>query len=151
MEMEGNDMSETPITDAEYKRQNEQHELMRECGEHPFSADFDFARRLEKRLAAMTAERDALVQTCGELCPHCGWRGLRGDAGECAFCQNAKLSADLYNMTAAKELAERQVVVLCRQIGETGWCPTEQTCYPTAKCADCWAAWSRAEAEGGKG
>jgi hypothetical protein len=62
---------------------------------------------LERELAAMTAERDALIQTCGELCPHCGWRGLRGDPEQCAFCQNAKLSADLYNMTAAKELAER--------------------------------------------
>ena len=65
--------------------------------------------KLFDRLAAMTAERDALVQTSGTLCPHCGWRGLRGDAGECAFCQNAKLSADLYNMTVELELAGRRL------------------------------------------
>jgi hypothetical protein len=75
---------------------------------------------LEAKLAAMTAERDTLVQTSGTLCPHCGWRGLRGDAGECAFCQNAKLSADLHNATAAKELAERQVAVLVKAIAD---CP----------------------------
>jgi len=53
-------MSETPRTDDEYRRQNEQHERMRECGEQAFGADFDFARTLERELAAMTAERDAL-------------------------------------------------------------------------------------------
>ncbi len=106
--------------------------------------------QLERELAAMTAERDALVQTCGELCPHCGWRGLRGDPEQCAFCQNAKLSADLHNMTARAELAERQVEVLCKQIGETGWCPTEQTCQSgKTGCSGCWAAWSRAEAKKG--
>ena len=104
---------------------------------------------LERELAAMTAERDALVQTSGTLCPHCGWRGLRGDPEQCAFCQNAKLSADLYNMTAAKELAERQVAVLADTLAH----PVQR--YPFGAMAwttDQWAAWSRAEAmEGGKG
>ncbi len=112
--------------------------------------------KLKAELAAMTAERDALVQTCGELCPHCGWRGLRGDPEQCAFCQNAKLSADLYNMTAAKELAERQVAVLCKRIAELMYqneCPTGEDCEKYKDCSGCWAAWARAEAvkEGGKG
>jgi len=111
---------------------------------------------LMRELQAMTAERDALVQTCGELCPHCGWRGLRGDAGECAFCQNAKLSADLFNMTAAKELAERQVALLCGHIDDHLPCwnckaRVYADCKQSGLCRERLAAWSRAEAEGGKG
>ena len=34
---------------------------------------------------------------------------MRGDPEQCAFCRNAKLSADLYNMKARAELAERWV------------------------------------------
>ncbi len=60
------------------------------------------------------------------------------------------LKAKLADMAAAKELAERQVAVLCKQIGETGWCPTEQTCQSgKTGCSGCWAAWSRAEAKKG--
>jgi hypothetical protein len=111
---------------------------------------------LERELAAMTSERDALVQTSGTLCPHCGWRGLRGDAGECAFCQNAKLSADLYNMTAQLAIAERQVAVLARRLGDETHqleCPRSKDCDAFKTCSDCWAAWSREQAgkEGGKG
>jgi hypothetical protein len=91
-------MSETPRTDAVWRNKSFGFYEMR-----------DIANTLERELAAMTAERDALVQTCGELCPHCGWRGLRGDQNECAFCQNAKLSADLYNMTVELELAGRRL------------------------------------------
>jgi hypothetical protein len=128
--------------------------------------------KLFDRLVAMTAERDALVQTSGTLCPHCGWRGLRGDPEQCAFCQNAKLSADLFNMTAERdaferlcikqadraELAERQVDVLCKRIdgvifGSTicSNCPARDRCSMTG-CRHETAAWSRAEAaKGGNG
>jgi hypothetical protein len=92
------DATETPRTDAVWRNKSFGFYEMR-----------DIANTLERELAAMTAERDALVQTCGELCPRCGWRGLRGDPEQCAFCQNAKLSADLYNMTARAELAEREL------------------------------------------
>ena len=106
-------------------------------------------KEIEDDLHAITAERDALIQTCGELCPHCGWRGLRGDAGECAFCQNAKLSADLYNMTAAKQLAERQVDALCRVLVAAALLPDETS--SGLQPVQVWRNWSRAEAEkGGK-
>ena len=62
-------------------------------------------------LAAVTAERDALLQTSGEICPHCGWRGLRGDPEECAFCQNAKLSADLFNVTAERDTLKERLAL----------------------------------------
>jgi hypothetical protein len=143
------DATETPRTDAVWRNKSFGFYEMR-----------DIANTLERELAAMTAERDALVQTCGELCPHCGWRGLRGDPEQCAFCQNAKLSADIYNMTARAELAERQVAVLCGYIDDYGscWnCPAKSmgdVCsYSGESCRDALAAWSRAEAvkEGGKG
>jgi hypothetical protein len=138
------DATETPRTDAVWRNKSFGFYEMR-----------DIANTLERELAAMTAERDALVQTCGELCPRCGWRGLRGDPEQCAFCQNAKLSADLYNMTARAELAERQVAVLCKRIAELMYqneCPTGEDCEKYKDCSGCWAAWSRAEAEkGGKG
>jgi hypothetical protein len=65
------------------------------------------------------------------------------------------LERELAAMTAAKELAERQVKILA------GWVRQQQTCPPSeasvractlsGNCVDCMITWSRAEAEGGKG
>jgi hypothetical protein len=64
------------------------------------------------------------------------------------------LEAELAAMTAAKELAERQVKLLCKRIGtlvDCVRCPAKKEgCLTT--CDITTAAWSRAEAEkGGKG
>jgi hypothetical protein len=86
-------------------------------------------------------------------CCACGGDEASAIECRCNHGEEWKTCDRLAAMTARAELAERQVAVLVSQIGETGWCPKEQTCYPTSKCSDCWAAWSRAEAvkEGGKG
>lgn len=44
-------MSDTPITDAEEARQIAEYEKSRECGDPPFAADFEFARKMERQLA----------------------------------------------------------------------------------------------------
>lgn len=49
-------MSDTPITDAEEARQVAEHEKSRECGDPPFAADFDFARKIERRMNKLQAE-----------------------------------------------------------------------------------------------
>lgn len=51
-------MSDTPITDAEEARQIAEYEKSRECGDPPFAADFDFARKMERRLNKLQAEVD---------------------------------------------------------------------------------------------
>ena len=49
---------------------------------------------------------------------------------------------------------ERQVAVLARRLDDETHqieCPRSKDCNAFKTCSDCWAAWSRAEAEGGKG
>jgi len=62
---------------------------------------------------------------------------------------------ELAAMTDRAKLAERQVAVLMPFVKLSGCCPEgkQATCSLSAKCEDCWSAWSRAEAvkEGGKG
>jgi hypothetical protein len=68
------------------------------------------------------------------------------------------LERELAAMAAAKELAERQVKLLCGHIDDYGscWnCPAKTmgaACSHSGEsCREQLAAWSRAEAEGGKG
>lgn len=49
-------------------------------------------RLSEERDRLAEAENEALIQTSGDLCEACGWRGKRG--GSCAFCENAALRAE---------------------------------------------------------
>jgi hypothetical protein len=68
--------------------------------------------------------------------------------------------AELDALKAAKELAERQVALLCKRINDVDPlrdddgvcqdCPAEYTGCGF-QCAEAMAAWSRAEAKGGKG
>lgn len=44
------------------------------------------------RLREAEAENEALIQTSGDLCEVCGWRGKRG--GACAFCEVEALRAE---------------------------------------------------------
>jgi hypothetical protein len=65
----------------------------------------------------------------------------------------ATLERELAAMTSAKELAERQVAVLCKRLCvhvDCVRCPAKTEGCLT-KCDITTAAWSRAEAEGGKG
>lgn len=47
---------------------------------------------VSQTLKEAEAENAALIQTSGDLCEACGWRGKRG--GSCAFCENAALRAE---------------------------------------------------------
>ena len=93
------------------------------------------------RTDAVTIHRDVYRRNGNE--PEMAW----------GFCRT--LERELAAMTAAKELAERQVAVLMPFVKMSGCCPEgkQDTCSHSVKCNDCWAAWSRAEAvkEGGKG
>ena len=54
------------------------------------SDDCDFVTVLRARVVELEAEVGRLrcvEQGSGELCPVCGWCGIRGDDG-CAFCAN---------------------------------------------------------------
>lgn len=59
------------------------------------------------QLDAMKAQIADLVQTSGDLCESCGWRGERGDG--CAFCQLATANAEIGRLK--EQIAER----------DTGW------------------------------
>jgi uridine phosphorylase len=66
------------------------------------------------------------------------------------FC--AQMEAKLAAMTAAKELAERQVAVLLPSVSDG--CPTgrhvgrEAVCMASISCEQCWLGWSREAAKG---
>jgi hypothetical protein len=101
-------MSETPRTDEFYWRETGSNPVGR-----PVTEWAEFARTLERELAAMTAE---------------------------------------------KELAERQVAVMCTlydrhtRLEDCAYCPAKSMCPNSAQCVKTLAAWSRAEAKkGGKG
>jgi hypothetical protein len=141
------DATETPRTDAVWRNKSFGFYEMR-----------DIANTLERELAAMTARADIGTVTVSIIAPvkdnpflrlHCKIVDV-GHADRCLVVECPELQSAIEAMTAAKGLAERQVAVLCKQIGETGWCPTEQTCQSgKTGCSGCWAAWSRAEAEKG--
>lgn len=62
-------MSDTPITDAEEARQIAEYEKSRECGDPPFAADFEFARKMERQLAVakvlLIHAVDSMLSNCG--------------------------------------------------------------------------------------
>jgi hypothetical protein len=99
----------------------------------------------------MTSNTKILKQTIELLTGELKQVGeYRDNAVRCGVELNKQLAA----MTAAKEIAERQVAVLAGRIAACNpHCPQDRSvdeCMAN-KCSDCWAAWSRAEAEGGKG
>jgi hypothetical protein len=141
--------------------------------------------RLESELAAMTAERDALkeldaiassIEWCMRLSESVKegetmvqWvkrmfdATARAELAEKDWSEMALLAGkykkQCAELIAAKELAERQVAVLCGRIDDYGscWnCPAKvlgAACSHSGEsCRDALAAWSRAEAEkGGNG
>ena len=103
----------------------------------------------------MTSNTKILKQTIELLTGELKQVGeYRDNAVRCGVELNKQLAA----ITAAKELAERQVKLLLPLTGAT--CPSgprDTPCrrlaghFSFAKCQECIAEWSRAEAKGGKG
>jgi chromosome segregation ATPase len=119
----------------------------------------DLAATLERELAAMTAAKEHIGSSLAVVTAERDT--LRREHNGCALWAEAarrerdRLKAELANATAAKELAERQVAVLCARIDNVTFgsticssCPSRDRCSLTG-CKEEMAAWSRAEAEGG--
>ena len=107
---------------------------------------------LVAELAAMTAERDALkeVDAIAKNLEWCMRLSKSVKEGETMVQWVKRMMGE----TARAELAERQVAVLACRLGDETHqleCPRSKDCNAFKTCADCWAAWARAEAEGGKG
>ena len=140
--------TETPRTDAV--------QLMAGAGYYEMR---DLAETLERELAAMTAAKAHIESSLAAVAAERDT--LRRDHNGCALWVEAsrrerdRLKAELANATARAELAERQVSVLANIPFEQGvcWsCPAEnKACMKSGEaCRERLAAWSRAEAKGGK-
>jgi hypothetical protein len=106
-------------------------------------ARLDRIKTLEAELAAMTAERDDLAARLA--LESAGYRAAANQRNSAEMAVKA--------MTAAKELAERQVAVLAKLASKRpcARCPALSSCdIRVAPCDENMAAWSRAEAERGK-
>jgi hypothetical protein len=97
----------------------------------------------KRELAAMTGRADVLQGDCDLLNAKdvSKTREINLLVGE-----HRQLAADLAAMTAEKELAERQVTLLAGTLAAD---INKYPCGSMSWSADQWAAWSRAEAQGG--
>ena len=123
-------MSETPRTASQLV--NELETCAFDCGDDSNSVTASQARIAKHEAALRKAETDVTERI-------------------------TTLELELAAMTAAKELAERQVAIVSKLACEVPChkCPALAQCTDNRRagisCRETMAAWSRAEAEGGKG
>ena len=148
-------MSETPRTDGRVCKCLDL-EPIDACEEH-----VELCRTLERELAAMTAAKelaerqitriqDERAASFGRLNDAVGGTGMTAHQPEIDLL----IEAAIKGIIKQKELAERQVAVLLHLASKRPCadCPAFSSCNITiAQCYENMAAWSRAEAERGKG
>jgi hypothetical protein len=115
-------MSETPRTASQLV--DELETCAFDCGDYSNSVTASQARIAKREAALRKAGKDVVERI-------------------------TTLERELAAMTAAKELAERQVDALCRVLVAAALLPDETS--SGLQPVQVWRNWSRAEAEGGKG